>query len=95
MELVSQIIGAPINALTLLGVMVVVGERLITGGWLNFNVGKEDKNITNMQLGAKMDILSTHFNHETTALLEDISAKLSTIITKQDDMLINGVRTRK
>lgn len=39
--------------------------------------------------------LQHHFNDETTVILKDIRIGIERIITKQDDILINGVRTRK
>lgn len=111
MDSFTQVIGTPVSVLTLLAALLLVLERLISGGWLNLKIGKDKdvKKITNEILGSKMDVLSAHFNHETTDSLYGIelglkemrgtqleqSVTLENINDAMQDLVRNGVRIRK
>lgn len=85
---ISQLIQHPINVVTLIAVLALVIERLITGGWLRLMVGKKtneselrrhDDEIS-ADLLARMGALEMHFNHETTE-------QYRTVIDGQKDIL--------
>ena len=71
---ISQLIQHPINVVTLIAVLALVPERLVTGGWLRLMVGKktneselrrQDDEVSSDLLN-RMGVLEMHFNHETT-----------------------------
>lgn len=64
----AAIISNPISIAQLILIVVLVVERLITGGWLRLMVGK--KTSGNEQEENKIHVLEQHFNHETTAQYE-------------------------
>lgn len=107
---ISTILSNPINIASLVGVVVLVVERLITGGYLRIMLGKKTFQDTRntMQDGRdsaaagvswdllkRMDALELHFNHETTANQEALMRGQEKII----DMLVrierDGIRIRQ
>lgn len=88
---IPQLIQHPINVVTLIAVLALVVERLITGGWLRLIVGKKagesesqlrrrhDDEVS-ADLLVRMGALETHFNHETTE-------QYRTVIEGQKDIL--------
>lgn len=79
-------------------IMLIVAYK---SGLLGFLTGSKDKN-SYKGLTERMEQLQQHYNHDTTALLQEISAnqkdimnKIEIIIQKNNEILTYGVKTRK
>jgi len=90
----TELIGTPTSAITLIFASILVIERLINGGYLNFKIGKGE-NVSNINLGEKMDKLSIYYNHTTTELLEQIRDGVRDTNTKLEEFEKFGIKPRK
>jgi hypothetical protein len=107
---IKDIISNPVSVVQLGLVALLVIERLVTGGYLRLMIGKKTlQDVRNKEQGGrdsassgiqwdlmkKMEVLETHFNHETTAqydaMLKSQEKILDTLIRIERD----GIRTRQ
>lgn len=98
---IQALIENPINVVTLIAVIVLVAERMVTGGWLSIMLGKKpqsDMRRKDDELGhellARMETLELHFNHETTEQYQSLIRGQDKILDVLQRIERDGVRIK-